>query len=235
MSFIRQLYGLWKRIWGKGIMDYQQAREQMVERQIANRGISSPRVLEAFRSVPRHLFVPEHKRELAYSDGPLPIGKGQTISQPYIVAYMTEAMQLTGEERVLEIGTGSGYQAAILGELAAEVYTIERHESLAEVAARRLEEMGYENIHVVQGDGTNGLPEHAPFDAVIVTAAAPEVPRPLLDQLAEGGRLIMPVGSRGGQVLKLYRKVDGEVKTRSLSPVAFVPLIGDHGHSLPSY
>ncbi len=216
-------------------MDDIQARERMVDRQIADRGISSPRVLDAFRSVPRHLFVPEHKREFAYSDGPLPIGKGQTISQPYIVAYMTEALKLTPEDRVLEIGTGSGYQAAILGELAGEVYTIERHQSLADTAARRLEEMGYKNIHVVQGDGTHGLPEHAPFDGVIVTAAAPEVPQPLLDQLAEGGRLIMPVGSRAGQVLKLFHREDGEVKIRTLSPVAFVPLVGDYGHSSPSY
>lgn len=225
----------WNWIKGRGAMDHLQARERMVERQIANRGISSPRVLEAFRSVPRHEFVPEHKREFAYSDGPLPIGKGQTISQPYIVAYMTEVLKLTPDDRVLEIGTGSGYQAAILGELAGEVYTIERHQSLAETAARRLERMGYDNIHVVQGDGTHGLPEHAPFDGVIVTAAAPEVPRPLLDQLAEGGRLIMPVGSRGGQVLKLYEKEEGDIHIQTLSPVAFVPLVGDHGHSSPSY
>lgn len=226
---------LWNKLFRRGTMDYQKARERMVERQIASRGIASPRVLEAFRSVPRHLFVPEHKREFAYSDGPLPIGEGQTISQPYIVAYMTEALELTGEERVLEIGTGSGYQAAILGELAAEVYTVERHESLADTASRRLEQMGYDNIHVIHGDGTHGLPEQAPFHGVIVTAAAPEVPRPLLDQLAEGGRLIMPVGSRGRQVLKLYRRQEGEIKQETLSPVAFVPLIGDHGHSSPSW
>lgn len=216
-------------------MDYQSARERMVERQIASRSISSARVLEAFRSVPRHLFVPEHKREFAYSDGPLPIGKGQTISQPYIVAYMTETLELTGDERVLEVGTGSGYQAAILAELAGEVYTVERHQELADIASRRLEEMGYENIHVVQGDGTNGLPEKAPFQGVIVTAAAPEVPQPLLDQLDEGGRLIMPVGGRGGQVLKLYRRQEGEITSESLSPVAFVPLIGNHGYSQPTW
>ncbi|MBS3750447.1 MAG: protein-L-isoaspartate(D-aspartate) O-methyltransferase [Anaerolineales bacterium] len=214
-------------------MDYQKARERMVERQIARRGIDSPRVLEAFRSVPRHLFVPQHKREFAYSDGPLPIGRGQTISQPYIVAYMTEALELQGEERVLEIGTGSGYQAAILGELAAEVYTVERHQDLAKTASQRLQDMDYENIHVIQGDGTEGLPEHAPFQGVIVTAAAPEVPRPLLDQLDEGGRLIMPVGSRGGQVLKLYQRREGDFSVKALSPVAFVPLIGEHGHSAP--
>jgi len=214
-------------------MDYQKARERMVERQIARRGIDSPRVLEAFRSVPRHLFVPQNKREFAYSDGPLPIGRGQTISQPYIVAYMTEALELQGEERVLEIGTGSGYQAAILGELAAEVYTVERHQDLAKTASQRLQDMGYENIHVIQGDGTEGLPEHAPFQGVIVTAAAPEVPRPLLDQLDEGGRLIMPVGSRGGQVLKLYQRREGDFSVKALSPVAFVPLIGEHGHSAP--
>lgn len=217
----------------KDDMDYQKARERMVERQIARRGIDSPRVLKAFRSVPRHLFVPQNKREFAYSDGPLPIGRGQTISQPYIVAYMTEALELQGEERVLEIGTGSGYQAAILGELAAEVYTVERHPDLAKKASQRLQDMGYENIHVIQGDGTEGLPEHAPFQGVIVTAAAPEVPRPLLDQLDEGGRLIMPVGSRGGQVLKLYQRREGDFSVKALSPVAFVPLIGEHGHSAP--
>lgn len=217
----------------KDDMDYQRARERMVERQIARRGIDSPRVLEAFRSVPRHLFVPQNKREFAYSDGPLPIGRGQTISQPYIVAYMTEALDLQGEERVLEIGTGSGYQAAILGELAAEVYTVERHQDLAKTASQRLQDMGYENIHVIQGDGTEGLPEHAPFQGVIVTAAAPEVPRPLLEQLDEGGRLIMPVGSRGGQVLKLYQRREGDFSVKALSPVAFVPLIGEHGHSAP--
>lgn len=217
----------------KDDMDYQKARERMVERQIARRGIDSSRVLEAFRSVPRHRFVPENKREFAYSDGPLPIGKGQTISQPYIVAYMTDALELQGEERVLEIGTGSGYQAAILGELAAEVYTVERHPDLAKTASRRLQDMGYENIHVIQGDGTEGLPEHAPFQGVMVTAAAPEVPSPLLDQLDEGGRLIMPVGSRGGQVLKLYRRREGDISVEALSPVAFVPLIGEHGHSTP--
>lgn len=217
----------------KDDMDYQRARERMVERQIARRGIDSPRVLEVFRSVPRHLFVPQNKREFAYSDGPLPIGRGQTISQPYIVAYMTEALDLQGEERVLEIGTGSGYQAAILGELAAEVYTVERHQDLAKTASQRLQDMGYENIHVIQGDGTEGLPEHAPFQGVIVTAAAPEVPRPLLEQLDEGGRLIMPVGSRGGQVLKLYQRREGDFSVKALSPVAFVPLIGEHGHSAP--
>jgi protein-L-isoaspartate(D-aspartate) O-methyltransferase len=229
------LFWIWKRFFNRGTMDYQQARGRMVERQIARRGITSPRVLEAFRSVPRHLFVPENRREFAYSDGPLPIGKGQTISQPYIVAYMTDALDLQGDERVLEVGTGSGYQAAILGELAGEVYTVERHEELAETASQRLQDMGYENIHVIQGDGTNGLPEYAPFQGVIVTAAAPEVPRPLLDQLDEGGRLIMPVGSRGGQMLKLYRRQEGEISTKTLSPVAFVPLIGKHGYSAPKW
>lgn len=232
---MKNLYWMLRRIFSRGTMDFHTARERMVERQLASRGISSARVLEAFRSVPRHEFVPQHKQEFAYSDGPLPIGKGQTISQPYIVAYMTEALELEGDERVLEIGTGSGYQAAILGELAEEVYTVERHEELAQVASRRLRDMGYDNIHVVTGDGTNGLPDQAPFQAVIVTAAAPEVPQPLLDQLDDGGRMIMPVGGRGGQVLKLYRRQGDEIKTETLSPVAFVPLIGDHGYSEPTW
>jgi protein-L-isoaspartate(D-aspartate) O-methyltransferase len=205
----------------------------MVERQIARRGITSPRILEAFSEVPRHMFIPTSQHLFAYEDGPLPIGKGQTISQPYIVAYMTKHLKLEGEERVLEIGTGSGYQAAILGKLAAEVYSIERHASLAETAAQLLKELGFENIWVHVGDGTQGLPEFAPYDAIMVTAAAPDVPAPLLDQLAEGGRLIMPVGGRIGQVLHLYQRQGKEFKQKVLAPVAFVPLIGDHGWSGP--
>lgn len=203
----------------------------MVKRQIARRGIQSPRVLEAFMTVPRHLFVPEGQRQFAYSDGPLPIGENQTISQPYIVAYMTDALKILPEDIVLEVGTGSGYQAAILGQLADQVYSIERHPALAEKAAELLDDLGYDNIHVHQGDGTQGLPEHAPYQAVMVTAAAPEVPQPLLDQLDEQGRLIMPVGGRGGQILQLWTKQEGQVKKDTLSPVAFVPLIGDHGWS----
>lgn len=214
-----------------GTPNYRKARERMVKRQIARRGIQSPRVLEAFMTVPRHLFVPEGQRQFAYSDGPLPIGENQTISQPYIVAYMTDALKILPEDIVLEVGTGSGYQAAILGQLADQVYSIERHPELAEKAAELLKDLGYDNIHVHQGDGTQGLPEHAPYQAVMVTAAAPEVPQPLLDQLDEQGRLIMPVGGRGGQILHLWTKQEGQLKKDTLSPVAFVPLIGDHGWS----
>jgi len=201
----------------------------MVEGQIAHRGITSPRILEAFLDTPRHLFIPKIQHLFAYDDGPLPIGKGQTISQPYIVAYMTERLNLGGEERVLEIGTGSGYQAAILGKLAAEVHTVERHPSLAKSAAQLLADLGYENIQVHLGDGTRGLLDFAPYDAIMVTAAAPDVPDPLLDQLADGGRLIMPVGGRGGQMLHLYQRRGEEIIRDNLAPVAFVPLIGDHG------
>ena len=214
-------------------IDFEAARKRMVEGQISRRGINSPRVLEAFLEVPRHLFLPDQQSPLAYQDGPLPIGKGQTISQPYIVAYMTDQLRLTGNEKVLEIGTGSGYQAAILGKLAREVHSIERHQSLARTAADLLEKLGYENIHVHVGDGTTGMPEHAPFQAIMVTAAGPDVPPPLLDQLAEGGRLIMPVGTRFGQILRLCRCEGGSIHQEDLSPVAFVPLIGEHGWKGP--
>jgi protein-L-isoaspartate(D-aspartate) O-methyltransferase len=201
----------------------------MVDRQIAARGITTPRVLEALLEVPRHLFVPQNRQTQAYYDGPLSIGLGQTISQPYIVAYMTDLLQLQGNEKVLEIGTGSGYQAAILGILADEVHSIERHPSLADQAARLLSELGYGNIQVHKGDGTAGLPELGPFQAIMVTAAAPDVPEPLLDQLADGGRLVMPVGGRYGQVLLLYSREGDKIKHQSMAPVAFVPLIGKHG------
>ena len=210
-------------------IDYEAARRRMVENQIIARGITSASVLEAFREVPRHLFVPSNQQVYAYQDGPLPIGLGQTISQPYIVAYMTEKLALNGEEKVLEIGTGSGYQAAILSQLAGEVHSIERHPQLANLARKILHDLGCDNVTVQVGDGTNGLPEFAPYQAIIVTAAGPDVPTPLLEQLGEGGRLIMPVGGRGGQLLKLFCRVEGEIQQEDLSPVAFVPLIGDHG------
>jgi len=210
-------------------IDYQAARKRMVDGQIANRGITSPRILGAFLEVPRHFFVPKTQQIHAYQDSPLPIGLGQTISQPYIAAYMTDILQLSGVERVLEIGTGSGFQAAILGNLAEEIHTIERHPALAEKADRLLQSLGYENVRVHEGDGTQGLPEFAPYQAIMVTAAAPEVPAPLLNQLDEGGRLVMPVGGRGGQVLLLYRREGSEFIREDLAPVAFVPLIGEHG------
>jgi len=210
-------------------IDFEAARKRMVKGQIAARGITSQRVLDAFLTVPRHLFIPPNQRQYAYQDGPLPIGLGQTISQPYIVAYMTDKLCLTGDEVVLEVGTGSGYQAAILGTLAKEVHTIERHPRLAEKARQLLQDLDYDKITIHEGDGTLGLPDYAPYQGIMVTAAAPEVPQPLLDQLAEGGRLVMPVGSRRGQLLQLYQRQGGEINQETLTPVAFVPLIGDHG------
>jgi protein-L-isoaspartate(D-aspartate) O-methyltransferase len=187
-------------------------------------------VLAAMRKVPRHEFVGAEMRRYAYDNGPLPIGHGQTISQPYIVALMTDLARPTRESRLLEVGTGSGYQTAILAELAAEVYSIEIVAPLAEIAAERLRRLGYKNVHLQTGDGYHGWPEHAPFDAILVTAAAPAVPPPLIEQLAPGGRLVIPVGEPSfGQVLRLLEKgTDGEVETHDILPVAFVPLTGGH-------
>jgi protein-L-isoaspartate(D-aspartate) O-methyltransferase len=208
---------------------YQIERERMVREQLASRNIRDPRVLAAMRSVPREQFVPPENRHLAYADGPLPIGQSQTISQPYIVALMTQLLELGGEEKVLEVGTGSGYQAAVLSHLAKSVYTVERHAPLARIADRVFSQLGLENIHIHVGDGTQGLPQDAPFEAIIVTAAAPEVPKPLLDQLADGGRLVIPVGGRRGQYLERWRRQADEFKSETLEPVAFVPLMGKHG------
>lgn len=209
---------------------YQLERKRMVDDQLIWRGIHDPRVLEAMRSVPRHCFVPEEYRDMAYSDGPLPIGSGQTISQPYIVALMSETVRLTGKESVLEVGTGSGYQAAILACLAGEVHTIERHQHLADQARRILEELGYQNITVHTGDGSRGLPEHAPYRAIVVTASAPKIPKPLLEQLDEGGYLILPVGDRwGGQTLQLWERHGEKFDHEAILPVAFVPLRGEYG------
>jgi protein-L-isoaspartate(D-aspartate) O-methyltransferase len=210
-------------------IDFEAARKRMVNGQIARRGIKTTRVLDAFLEVPRHLFISPSQAPQAYQDGPLPIGNGQTISQPYIVAYMTDVLELSGDEKVLEVGTGSGYQAAILAELAREIHTIERHESLAKSASDLLKKLGYSNIQIHLGDGTKGLPELAPFQAIMVTAAGPDVPQPLLDQLDEGGRLIIPVGGRFGQVLELYKRERNKIHKEELTPVAFVPLIGEHG------
>ena len=204
-------------------------RRYMVEAQIVARGVRDPRVLEAMRTVPRHCFVNPEYRYLAYTDGPLPIGNSQTISQPYIVALMSELMELKGGEKVLEIGTGSGYQAAVLGHLADEVHTIERYPDLARFAEKILKHLGLENIHVHVGDGTLGLPEFAPFDAIMVTAAAPHVPKPLMDQLKQDGQLVIPVGGHGGQFLEIFRHEGDEYSRESIIPVAFVPLIGDFG------
>ncbi|MGB9761534.1 MAG: protein-L-isoaspartate(D-aspartate) O-methyltransferase [Caldimicrobium thiodismutans] len=208
---------------------YRVARERMVETQIKARGIKDERVLKAMLKVPRHLFVPSSLRDQAYGDFPLPIGEGQTISQPYIVALMTEALELKGKERVLEIGTGSGYQTAILAELATWVYTIEKYSTLQEKAKAILFELGYKNISFKIGDGTLGWLEAAPFDAIIVTAAAPQIPLPLIEQLAEGGRIVIPVGDEFSQVLVKGIKKGGTLHTKSLEPVRFVKLVGEYG------
>jgi protein-L-isoaspartate(D-aspartate) O-methyltransferase len=209
--------------------DFEEARHRMVERQLAQRGITDERVLQVMRDVPRHQFVPEDLWDMAYRDTPLPIGHGQTISQPYIVAYMTQLLHLTLDDRVLEVGTGSGYQAAILSRLASEVYTIECVAELAQRAERVLQEMGYDNIRLRIGDGGYGWPEAAPFDAIIVTAAAPEVPSPLIAQLTEGAPLVAPIGPTGYQdLVRLYKRGD-QTQTEYLTPVAFVPLVGEHG------
>jgi protein-L-isoaspartate(D-aspartate) O-methyltransferase len=205
---------------------YPQQREKMVETQIAARGVTDTRVLKTMRKVPRHLFIPPMYREQAYGDHPVPIGEGQTISQPYIVALMTELMELKGGEKVLEVGTGSGYQAAILAEIASEVYTIEIIESLGKSAEARLEKMGYTNIHVRIGDGYKGWPEVAPFDAIVVTAAPPSVPPPLIAQLKIGGRLVVPVGDFF-QVLKVIVKTETGSSERDIIPVRFVPMTGE--------
>jgi protein-L-isoaspartate(D-aspartate) O-methyltransferase len=201
-----------------------QKRGEMVEDQIRARGVKDRRVLEAMRKVERHLFVPSPLRHLAYEDFPLPIGEGQTISQPYIVALMTELLALKGTERILEIGTGSGYQAAILAELVKEVYTIEIMEPLARQSERLFRKLNYRNIKVKLGDGFLGWPEFSPFDGIIVTCAPDKIPPPLLEQLAEGGRLVIPVGALR-QELKLVRKVKGRIQEEDIIPVRFVPML----------
>jgi len=204
-------------------------REYMVETQLLPRRIRDGLVLQVMRTVPRHLFVPPEYRHLAYTDGPLPIGFGQTISQPYIVALMSQLLELKGQERLLEVGTGSGYQAAVLGYLAGEVHTIERFPELARQAEQTLAELGLENVSVHIGDGTAGLLEFAPYQGIIVTAAAPHVPQALLDQLADGGRLVIPVGERGSQFLERWRRRDDDFDVEEVIPVAFVPLVGQFG------
>lgn len=199
----------------------------MVDRQLRSRGIDDPRTLRAMAKVPREKFVPNELRSSAYEDRPLPIGYGQTISQPFIVGFMTQQLQPKPTDRVLEIGTGSGYQAAVLGELVAEVYTIEIVRPLAEHAEILLRELGYKNVHVKAGDGYKGWPEHAPFDAIIVTAAPVHVPQPLVEQLKEGGRMIIPVGNSSAQRLYLLEKRGGQVKQTADIPVKFVPLTRD--------
>jgi protein-L-isoaspartate(D-aspartate) O-methyltransferase len=204
-------------------------RSRMVEYQIRSRGISNPRVLGAIREIPRHLFIPPPYNTSAYDDAPLPIGNGQTISQPYIVALMTELLDPRPEDRVLEIGAGSGYQAAILSMLVRHVTTIERIPAVADLARENLAKIGLKNISIVVGDGTRGYPEHAPYDGIMITAATPEIPKPLIDQLAFGGILVAPVGGREIQELISLTKNETGILRSSHGGVRFVPLIGEHG------
>jgi len=209
--------------------DFVEKRKLMVERQLMGRGIIDRRVLEAFASISRQLFVPAEYRSSAYEDSPLPIGFNQTISQPFIVAYMTQALALTGAERVLEVGTGSGYQAAILSRLAAEVHTVELIPALAERAKRVLDELAITNVFIHVSDGSLGWDRSAPYDAILVTAAGPRVPKSLLNQLADGGRMILPVGEVGDQVLELWQREGDSFSNETMLSVAFVPLRGREG------
>jgi protein-L-isoaspartate(D-aspartate) O-methyltransferase len=213
-------------------MDFSAKRRLMVEEQLTPRGISDPAVLAAFKKVPREKFVPPHLQDLSYIDAPLDIGEGQTISQPYTVAAMTQLLELKPTDKVLEIGTGSGYQAAILAEMVKEgrVFTIERITSLARQAGVVIRNRGYKNVEVVVGDGSKGLPQHAPFDAIIVTAAAPQVPQPLVEQLAVGGRLVVPVGGDFLQeMVRVTKQKDGTLKEEKFGGYRFVPLVGEYG------
>ena len=213
--------------------EYPPERVEMVEKQLRRRGIEDPSVLAAMLAVPRHEFVPPELRSHAYEDVPLPIGGGQTISQPYIVAAMTSALHLRPTDCVLEIGTGCGYQAAVLSLLAKAVFTIERRPELASSASEKLAGLGYHNVHVHCGDGTLGLPEFAPFDAILVAAAAPAAPEPLLAQLAEGGRMIIPVGDADNQELQLIEKRSGAFSAKIMEGCRFVPLVGHHAWQKP--
>jgi protein-L-isoaspartate(D-aspartate) O-methyltransferase len=211
------------------MIDFEKERSRMVDEQIAFRGVTDPRVLAVMGKVPRHEFMPEALRAQAYGDHAMPIGEGQTISQPYIVALMSELLELKGDERVLEIGTGSGYQAAVLAELCQKVFTIERVKTLADRARATLDRLGYKNVVMKVYDGTYGWKEMSPFDAIIVTAAAPDVPDTLVDQLKDGGRLVIPVGERYSQVLMKVIKSPSGVVTKTTIPCVFVPLIGAKG------
>jgi protein-L-isoaspartate(D-aspartate) O-methyltransferase len=215
--------------------EYEAARRSMVETQIHRRGVHNAAVLAAMGLVPRHEFVATEFRKRAYEDAPLPIGDGQTISQPYMVAAMTAALHLSGQERVLEIGGGCGYQAAVLSSLAKEIITIEYRAELATAAAERLARLGYTNVHVHCGDGTLGLPELAPFHAILVAAGAPALPGPLLAQLADGGRMVVPVGSLENQELQLIERSRDTFRTTVLDTCRFVPLVGAHGWKEPSF
>jgi len=218
---------------GSGEDEFAGQRAEMLEKQLRRRGVTDSGVLAAMAAVRREEFVPKEFRARAYEDAPLPIGEGQTISQPYIVAAMTASLHLTGSERVLEIGTGCGYQAAILSHLSKIVFTIESRSELAAAATARLERLGYENVHVHYGDGTLGLPELAPFDAILVAASAPAVPEPLRSQLADRGRMILPVGDAENQELLLIERIGNSFHTQTLEPCRFVPLVGYHGWKEP--
>lgn len=204
-------------------------RELMVELQLMSRGIYNEEILRAFMSVPRHRFVGPGVQNSAYADHPLPIGGGQTISQPYMVALMTQCLELRSSDRVLDIGTGSGYQTAVLATIAAHVFTIERIPALTKNAEEILGELGYNNVRFLVGDGTKGWPEEAPFDGIVVTAGAPHLPGPLIEQLAEGGRLVIPVGGSWSQDLTVVKKVQGKIEEKSVCGCVFVPLVGEHG------
>ena len=211
------------------MINFQKARDRMIELQLVARGIHDVRVLEAMRKVPRHLFVDEALQDQSYSDHPLPIGEKQTISQPYIVALMTESLGLQGREKVLEIGTGSGYQAAILAELADRVFSIERYPNLAYRSNQVLQKLGYKNVIVRVSDGTLGWPDEAPFDGIVVTAGTPKVPQPLVDQLSMGGRMVIPVGDRLSQELVLVERGREGIRKTNLGGVRFVDLVGKWG------
>ncbi|MBI4340778.1 MAG: protein-L-isoaspartate(D-aspartate) O-methyltransferase [Candidatus Omnitrophica bacterium] len=212
-------------------MSFEAERERMVQEQLQARGIAQARVLAAFRKVPRQLFVPADYQREAYADHPIPIDQGQTISQPFIVALMVSSLRLHGHERVLEIGTGSGYQTAILAELALEVYSIERIPELCRAAKQRLASLGYLNVHAAPANGSLGWPEAAPYDAIIVSAAAPDVPQPLLEQLAPQGRMVLPVGSQHSQMLVEVERRNGAIVQRPVAECVFVPLVGQFGWS----
>ncbi len=211
------------------MINYEKERIRMVDEQIVSRGVKDERVLAVMRNIPRHEFLPEAIRGMAYTDNALPLGEGQTMSQPYMVALMTELLGLKGPERVLEIGTGSGYQTAVLAELCEKVYTVERVKSLADKARATLDRLGYKSVAIKVYDGTYGWKEMAPFDAIVVTAGSPDVPAPLVEQLKEGGRMVIPVGDRYGQELITVVKTAEGMTTRRSIPCVFVPLIGNHG------
>src|SRR5712691_12558652 len=216
---------------GRDVETFADKRRRMVDEQIAARRVADPAVLDAMRAVPREMFVPASAAEFAYDDTPLPIEEGQTISQPYVVALMAEALELTPRDRVLEIGAGSGYAAAVLSRVAAEVYAIERHAVLVALARRRMKDLGYDNVHIFQGDGTLGCPEHAPYDAIVVSAGGPSVPDALRAQLVIGGRLVIPVGTTSPEqeLLRVTRTGENGYEQEDLGSVRFVPLIGVHG------